>query len=41
MINPTYMNPLLHGGGLFVLGGAAASTVAGVTMIVRMVKIEV
>src|SRR5439155_5929300 len=41
LINPTYMNPMLHGGGLFVLGAAAASTVAGVTMIVRMVKIEV
>lgn len=41
LINPTYMNPLLHGGGLFLLGGAAASTVAGITMIARMVKIEV
>ena len=41
MMNPSYMNPLMHGAGLAVLGGAAASTVAGVAMIVRMVKIEV
>ena len=41
MINPTYMDPLMHGGGLAVLGAAAAMTVMGITIIVRMVKIEI
>lgn len=40
-INPGYAEPLLHGTGLFVLGGAAASTAIGVGLIVRMVRIEV
>lgn len=41
LINPTYMDPLLKGAGLAVLGAAVASTVVGITIIVRMVKIEV
>jgi tight adherence protein B len=41
IINPTYMDPLLRGGGLAILGAAVASTVIGITMIVRMVKIEI
>ena len=41
ILNPGYSQPLLHGWGLAVLGGAAASTAFGVGLIVRMVKIEV
>jgi tight adherence protein B len=41
MINPGYAQPLLQGWGLAVLGAAAASTVIGVSLIIRMVKIEV
>ena len=41
VINPGYADPLLEGKGLFVLGGAALSTVMGVVLINRMVKIEV
>jgi tight adherence protein B len=41
VINPGYAEPLLHGWGLAVLGGAAASTATGIALIVRMVRIEV
>lgn len=41
VMNPGFLDPLLRGWGLVVLGGAVASTVIGVSMIVRMVKIEV
>ena len=41
LINPGYAAPLLHGWGLAVLGGAAASTAVGTGIIVRMVNIEV
>lgn len=41
IINPGYATPLLHGWGLAVLGGAAASTAIGTGIIVRMVNIEV
>ena len=41
VINPGYATPLLHGWGLAVLGGAAASTAIGTGIIVRMVNIEV
>jgi tight adherence protein B len=40
-MNPGYADPLLHGWGLAVLAGAALSTVVGIGIIVRMVKIEV
>lgn len=40
-MNPGYMDPMLHGWGLAVLLGAALSTVVGIGVIVRMVKIEV
>jgi tight adherence protein B len=41
VINPNYADPLLHGWGLAVLAGAAASTAIGTGLIVRMVNIEV
>ena len=41
IVNPGYADPLLHGWGLAVLGGAAASTAIGTGVIVRMVNIEV
>jgi tight adherence protein B len=41
VIDPTYVAPLFRGWGLFVLSGAAASVVAGVAIIRRMVQIEV
>jgi tight adherence protein B len=41
LLNPGYADPLLHGWGLAVLGGAAASTAVGAGIIVRMVNIEV
>jgi tight adherence protein B len=40
-INPSYMDGLMHGGGLIALFAAALSTVVGITMILRMVKIEI
>lgn len=40
-IDPGYVAPLFRGWGLFVLSGAAASVVAGVAVIRRMVQIEV
>ena len=39
--NPTYMKPMFHGTGLFVLGGLVVSIGVGVAMIFRMVQIEV
>jgi tight adherence protein B len=41
VLNPGYVDPLLRGWGLVVLAGAVTSTVVGVSLIVRMVKIEV
>jgi tight adherence protein B len=39
--NPSYMKPMFHGTGLFVLGGLVVSICVGVAMIFRMVQIEV
>jgi tight adherence protein B len=41
MLNPAYMEPLFHGVGVFVLIGCAGSVVAGLFVILRMVKIDV
>jgi tight adherence protein B len=41
IMNPGYLNPLLHGGGLLVLIGSAISVAIGVVIIKRMVRIEV
>lgn len=41
VINPGYMDPLLQGWGVLVLGLTAASVLAGVGVILRMVKMEV
>jgi tight adherence protein B len=41
VMNPAYLNPMLHGWGLIVLAGAAFSVLVGVLMIRRMVQIEV
>jgi len=41
ILQPGYAAPLLQGWGLAVLAGAIASTAIGVSLIVRMVKIEV
>lgn len=41
VINPGYIAPLRHGVGLVVLGGCAASVVAGLVVILRMVRIDV
>lgn len=41
IINPTYIEPLYSGIGLFVLIGCALSVVAGLIVILKMVKIEV
>ena len=41
VINPGYLQPLLHGGGLLVLAATGLSVVTGVAVILRMVKIEV
>ena len=41
VINPTYIEPLYSGTGLFVLIGCALSVVAGLVVILKMVKIEV
>jgi Flp pilus assembly protein TadB len=41
LVNPDYVKPLYSGTGLFVLIGCAVSVVAGLFVILRMVKIEV
>jgi tight adherence protein B len=41
VMNPRYLDPMLHGWGVPVLLGAAGSVVIGVLMIRRMVQIEV
>jgi tight adherence protein B len=41
MLNPTYMAPLFRGTGVFLLIGCALSVVAGLVVILRMVKIDV
>jgi tight adherence protein B len=41
LLNPRYVVPLYSGTGLFILIGCALSVVTGVTVILRMVKIEV
>jgi len=41
ILNPGYLNPLLHGGGLIALIGSAVSVAIGVVIIKRMVRIEV
>lgn len=41
VIDPNYVQPLFQGWGLVVLGMAAASVVAGVAVIRRMIQIEV
>lgn len=38
--NPNYMADLFHGLGLFLLGAAAVSVTIGVTVVLRMVKVE-
>ncbi len=40
MVNPDYLVPLYSGTGLFVLIGCALSVIAGLFVILRMVKIE-
>jgi tight adherence protein B len=39
--NPTYLAPMLHGGGLIVLLATGGSVALGTYIIFRMVKIEV
>lgn len=41
VLNPGYLDPLLHGWGLAALGASAASVAFGVVLIRRMVRIEV
>ena len=41
VMNPNYLNPLLHGAGLIALIGSAISVAVGVVIIRRMVQIEV
>lgn len=41
MLNPQYLQPLYHGWGLGVLVGSGASVLAGLLVILRMVKIDV
>jgi tight adherence protein B len=41
MLNPTYIEPLFHGTGLFLLVGCGLSVTAGLFVILRMVKIDV
>lgn len=41
LMNPTYAAPLYQGWGILVLAGTGASIVTGVTVILKMVKIEV
>jgi tight adherence protein B len=40
-LNPGYIEPLYSGAGLFILIGCAASVVIGLTVILRMVKIDI
>jgi len=40
-VNPTYLAPMFHGGGLIALIAAACSVLMGVAMIKKMAKIEV
>ena len=40
-VNPTYLAPMFHGGGLIALIAAAVSVLLGVSMIKKMAKIEV
>ncbi len=39
--NPDYLKPMLEGWGLVWLGGALASIAMGMTMIFRMIKVDV
>jgi len=41
VLNPTYILPLYHGIGLVALIGCALSVLAGMLVILRMVKIDV
>ena len=41
LVNPDYVRPLYSGTGLLVLIGCAVSVVAGLFVILRMVKIDV
>ncbi|MGI8806335.1 MAG: type II secretion system F family protein [Acidimicrobiales bacterium] len=41
LVNPTYIKPMYSGVGLYVLIGCALSVVAGLFVILRMVKIDV
>ncbi len=41
LLNPTYVEPLYAGWGLALLAGCAVSLVAGLVVILRMVKIEI
>ena len=41
VVNPVYLEPLYSGTGLFVLIGCGLLVVAGLFVILRMVKIEV
>jgi tight adherence protein B len=41
VLNPAYLAPLMHGGGLIALIASAVSVFAGVVLIRRMVRIEV
>lgn len=40
-LNPSYIDPMLRGGGLLALGGAALSVCIGIAMIRRMARIDV
>jgi len=40
-LNPVYVEPLHHGWGLYLLIGCGASVVAGLAVILRMVKIKI
>jgi tight adherence protein B len=40
-VNPTYLNPMFHGGGLIALVMAACSVLLGITIIKKMARIEV
>jgi tight adherence protein B len=41
VVNPVYIKPLYHGSGLVLLVGCAVSVLAGLLVILRMVKIDV
>jgi Flp pilus assembly protein TadB len=40
-VNPTYLNPMLHGAGLMWLIGAACSVMIGISIIKKLARIEV